>query len=401
MKRKYPLTASAALVALLAAASWSAPAAAQGGSYCTLVKDQAAGKACFAARQQYENGEYRAALVTMRKAMAAAPHESVLRAMAAYIMMAMGDTGSAEHELRQARTDGAASHVVLSALLPLMISRHEETALLSEFPEPPAGAKGEEAADILSGRARALQALDRLPEAASSMDRALALRRDGAGLVLRADIAWAQKDTVLAAKLVDEALQRDPKNGPAALAKLKQVQATGDSAKTLAFTQKMLDQFPDAIEFRRARIEIFINAGQDAQAKAEVRALQAKFPNSNTARYYTALLMARAKDKKGAWEMIQAVPASFVKQNPTFAMPMAQLAVDNGHVDLGMAILGNAISADPNLVDARLQLARLRLEQNSPQGALSVLSPVKDSTDPKVQKLISDIRAKIAKDRAF
>jgi predicted Zn-dependent protease len=401
------LTASAAAVALLALAVAPCPVAAQAkpestaAGYCNLVMDQAVRATCLAGRDQYNKGQYRAALVTIRKAFAAAPKEGALRAMTAYIMLTMGDAGSAERELREARKGGAPDHVVLPALLRLMISRHEESELLTEFPEPPAGAKGEAAADILYGRAHALVALQRLPEAAAATDRSLALRRDGPALVLRADIASKQNDRGLAAKLVEEALQREPESGPAALAKLNLIRSSGDPAKTLAFSQDMLGRFPDAIEFRRARIETFLETGQDDKAKAEINALMAKLPNSNFGRYYTALLMVRANDKKGAWQIMQLVPPQFVRLNPSCAMPMAQLAVENAHTDLGMSILANAISADPGLVDARLQLANLRLAANTPQAALSILAPVKDSSDPRVQKLLSNIQARIAKDRAF
>jgi len=405
MRGKHPLTASAAMAALIA--FLASPLAAQPkpelgvASYCMLVKDPAARNTCLAGREQYNKGQYRAALVTMRKAIVAGPRESALRAMTAAIMVAMGDAGSAERELRQARGEGAADHVILSVLLPLMLEHHEELRLLIEFPEPAAGAKGEEAADILFGRARALRALDRLPEAATAMDRSLALRRDAAGLVVRSEIALMQNDKARAATLVDEALQREPKSGPAANAKLKLIEESGDSAKILAFSQQMLGVFPDAIEFRRARIEAFLKLKQDARAKSEVDALVAKSPYSYFGRYFTALLIARANDKKAAWQVMQVVPPQFVRQNPSFALPMAQLAVDNGHIDLGIAILGNAISADPGLFDARLQLATLRLAQNSPQGAMSILSPIQDSSDRRVQKLLADIKAKIAKDRSF
>jgi predicted Zn-dependent protease len=169
----------------------------------------------------------------------------------------------------------------------------------------------------------------------------------------------------------------------------------------LAFSQQMLGAFPDVMEIRTARIDTFLSLKQDAKAKAETDALMARMPNSYFGRYYTALLMARANNKERAWEVMQGISSEFVKQNPGRSMTMAQLALDVGHVELAMTILINAISADPGLVDARLQLANLRLAQNAPQAALSTLAPIKDSSDPRIQKLLGNIRAKIARDRAF
>jgi len=321
--------------------------------------------------------------------------------MSATIMIALGDEGSAERELREARKNGAMDHVVLAALLPLMIRRHEEEQLLVEFPEPAPGAKGDGAADILFGRAKALFSLDRLPEAASELDRSLTLRRDAAGLVVRAQIADRQNDHLLAAKLVDEAVQREPKSAPAALAKLTQIQGFGDPAKTLAFSQQMLDVFPGVIELRLARIEAFLRMNEDGKAQAEVAALQAKVPNSTFARYYNGLLLARANKKTAAWQVMQAIPPQFVRQNPSLAISMAQLAVETGHIDMGAAFLISALSAAPQLVDVRFQLASLRMQQDSPQAALTTLQPIMGSTDPRVQRLLGTIRARIAKDRAF
>jgi len=409
VKGKLPLTASSAVLAICAAAMAPVQATAQGASkqelsaadYCSLVKDPNARKICFAARDQYYSNQYRAALFTIRQAVAAAPTEGGVRAMSATIMIALGDEGSAERELREARKNGAMDHVVLAALLPLMIRRHEEEQLLVEFPEPAPGAKGDGAADILFGRGKALFSLDRLPEAASELDRSLTLRRDAAGLVVRAQIADRQNDHLLAAKLVDEAVQREPKSAPAALAKLTQIQGFGDPAKTLAFSQQMLDVFPGVIEFRLARIEAFLRMNQDGKAQAEVAALQAKVPNSNFARYYNGLLLVRANKKTAAWQVMQAIPPQFVRQNPSLAISMAQLAVETGHIDMGAAFLISALSAAPELVDVRFQLASLRMQQDSPQAALTTLQPIMGSTDPRVQKLLGTIRARIAKDRAF
>jgi predicted Zn-dependent protease len=82
-------------------------------------------------------------------------------------------------------------------------------------------------------------------------------------------------------------------------------------------------------------------------------------------------------------------------------MPMAQLATDNGHVDVGVAVLTTALSGAPDHLDTRLQLANLMLRQGNPQAALSILTPVQDARDPQVQNLLAAVRGRIAKDRGF
>jgi predicted Zn-dependent protease len=117
--------------------------------------------------------------------------------------------------------------------------------------------------------------------------------------------------------------------------------------------------------------------------------------------YYQAVLMSRAKDNKGAYQLIQALPPEFAKRHPEFALQMAQIAFDDGHAGIGSTILGAALSAAPDMVDVRLRLAALRMSQDSPQSANLLLNPVKDSPDPRVQKLLAEVRARVAKDRAF
>lgn len=365
------------------------------------VKNPAARDLCLQARTQFANGSYRVALVNMKKALEASPKEGIIRAGVARILMRFSDYGGAERELRQARKDGAPDHAVLPVLFRAMVNRHEEINLLNEFPEPVAGAKGVATSDILQGRAMALLSLNRAAEAAQAMDRSLSLNRDADGLLLRARIATQQKDTARARKLVDEAYRMEPKSGAVMFARLEQLSQSNDDAATLAMADQMLKLFPYNSDARVGRIKVYLKQNQDAKAKEEVNALLARSSKLGVGLYYKAVLQQRAHDKKGAAQTIQSLPPEFVKAHPEYAVDMAQMAFDNGNVETASAILGAALSAAPDMVDARLRLASLRMTQNSPQAALTVLSPVQDSQDPRIQKLLGEVRARIAKDRAF
>jgi predicted Zn-dependent protease len=159
--------------------------------------------------------------------------------------------------------------------------------------------------------------------------------------------------------------------------------------------------FPTNSDGWTARIKIYLKQNQDAKAKADVDALLARFPKLPMANYFKAVLLSRAHDKQGAAQAIQSLPPEFVKRNPEYGVQMAQIAMDNGATEAGAAILGSALSVQPDLVEARLKLASLRMSQDSPQSALVLLNPVQDSKDPRIQKLLRQVRAKIAKDRAF
>jgi predicted Zn-dependent protease len=95
------------------------------------------------------------------------------------------------------------------------------------------------------------------------------------------------------------------------------------------------------------------------------------------------------------------LPGSFANAHPEFAGQMARIVEDDGHDEVASVILGKAMASAPDLLDVRLQLAALRLQLDSPQSAMLLLTPVQESTDPRVQNLLSQTRARIAKNRAF
>jgi predicted Zn-dependent protease len=80
---------------------------------------------------------------------------------------------------------------------------------------------------------------------------------------------------------------------------------------------------------------------------------------------------------------------------------MARIVEGDGHDGVAAGILGKALSAAPDSLDVRLALASVRLKMDSPQSAMLVLDPVRESPEPRVKNLIAQTRARIAKDRAF
>jgi predicted Zn-dependent protease len=378
-----------------------AQAAIPAAAYCQQIKTIAARQPCFDALKTASDGNIPLSLTMMRMAVAAAPKEGVVRMLLAMTLLRADNPAAAERELRQARKDGAPDRAVLPALFQALMARHKENQLLAEFPDPAPNMADEVTAQILRGRALALQSLDRIDEAAAAMDRSLSLQRDPAALLERAKMAAQQNDPALADKLTDETLRLDPKNGAALVAKLERLSRSNDAAKTLAFSDQVLKLYPDNIDARRVRIDIFLKLKQEGKAKAEVDNILARSPNHPVGRYYQAVLLARANDKKAAWQIILALPPEFVKSYPEYAVSMAQFAVDNGSVDTAAGILGYALGAAPRRAEVRLRLAELRMGQNSPQSAMLLLAPIENSPDPRVQKLLSQVRGAIAKNRAF
>jgi predicted Zn-dependent protease len=369
--------------------------------YCRQSKNNAVLPHCLEAAKQYEGGNVALALTLMHKAVKLSASDGHLRMLLGYTLLRGGNAGPAERELRQARKDGAPDEAVLPPLLRAMVARHDENRLLEEFSEPTSNAKGNVPAQILHGRAQALFSLDRLDEAAAEMDKSLALQKAPAALRDRANIALKQKDPAKAEKFIDAALQLDPNNGPALVAKLQLIEKAAKPANALAFSERILKIYPNNIDARTIRIRAFLKLNQDGKAKNEVDAVLARSPRQPIGLFYRAVLMSRAKDNRGAFQLLQSLPTGFERAYPDLSLTMAQIAFANGNVERGAAILGGAISADPDLLDARLRLVELRMSQDSPRSAMLLLGPVKDSSDPRVKKLLGQVQRAVAKDRAF
>jgi len=369
--------------------------------FCAQVKNPSARNTCQAARTEFYKGKYTLSLHMMQQALNISPKESILRAEIARVMLQLRAEGRAERELRQARLKGARDQDVLPLLFLAMVRGHKEITLLNEFPEPPSGAKGEVAAIVLQGRAMALRSTEQFAAAAAAMDRSLSLNRSARGLLVRAGIATAQNDTALSRKLVDEAYRLAANDDVVMTAKLRQLVESDDMAGVVALADRMQKLYPINSTPRESKIRVFLSHNQDAKAAAEMKSYLVLRPKSPLMAYFTAVLKSRAHDKKGASEIVVALPPDFIKSYPQYAVQMAQILLDAGRAEAAASVLGTAVGAAPDLLEVRLRLAALRFEQNSPQSAMQLLSPVKDLQDPRVQNLITKIQTRIAKDRSF
>jgi tetratricopeptide (TPR) repeat protein len=369
--------------------------------FCAQVKNPSAHNTCVAARSEFYKGKYTLSLRMMKQALNTSPKESILRAEIARVMLQMRAEALAERELRQARLEGVRDQDILPLLFLAMVRGHKEITLLNEFPEPAPGAKGAVAAIVLQGRAMALRSTDQFAAAAAAMDRSLSLNRSVRGLLVRAGIATAQKDTALARKLVDEAYGLAPNDDVVMTAKLRQLVESDDMAATVALAERMQKLYPIYSTPSESKIRVFLSHNQDAKAAAEIKSYLALRPKSPLMAYFTAVLKSRAHDKTRASEIVMVLPPDFIRSYPQYAIQMAQIMLDTGHTEAASSALGIALGAAPDLLEVRLRLAAVRMEQNRPQSAMQLLSPVKDIQDPRVQSLISKVQTRIAKDRSF
>lgn len=340
------------------------------------------------ARSAFQQGNTRLASILLKNVMRVAPTHAAAQLLLSQVLVQAGDLTGAERTLREARNAGAPDAAILPALLQVMLVRGKNRELLEEFPDP-AAKVSPVAADILKARAFAHQGLGRPAEASAAMDRSLQLRRDGQGLLAKARLTQIQGNVSAAKTLADQALQIDPKNFEAALFKINLLRALNENAAALDLANKLLAANPENLRARLVRIEIFLSRNEDQKAKSEIDALLARYPKMTAATYYRALLLERVGKHDEAWISAQNLPSEFVQSNPRIGLAVVKIAMAAGKMNAAEGILGRLVGRWPDDVSARVQLAAIRLEQTSFNSALSILEPLKGSTDPTVLKLLA------------
>jgi len=348
------------------------------------------------AQKALQAGNGRLALINLKNALTADPRNVTGRVLLGRVLYQMGDTGAAERELRQARKDGAQPSLVLPPLFDVMLARGEGQLLLNQFPDPGANSNAPGAAETLLARAMAFQSLKKAPEALDAIDRSIALRRDARGLLIRARIALMQGQEADARKFADEAIAKATSPDPM-LFKVGMLLAANQAQAALDMSNQLLAKYPGNIQGRFARIEAYLALRQDDKAKAEVDDIIAKAPGAYMAVYYRALLLARSGKTKDAWRIAQNLPDEFRDSQSRIALMMAVMAADAGNEETSASILGRLLLREPTLALARIRLAAIRLKQNNPADALTVLNPVKDTPDPRVQEMLANVYIRLGR----
>ena len=354
-----------------------------------VVENTAEAKKLIAdAQAAIKNGNIRLALINLRNAIRVAPSNNDAHFQLGLLLFRIQDLAGAEREMRLAWKGGAPEKQVLPYLYQIKLARLDFQQLLDEFPDPGLSASPT-APDLLKARASALQRLGRAPEALDAMERSLKLRRDGLGLMARGSLAVYQGDVASADKFADEAFKKSPDNIAIAIFRLSTLRMLKGGAGARQLSDELLAKFPNSVELQFAHIEILLDQQQYPAAKTEIDALLAKYPQILMVKYYKALLASRTGDRKGAWDIALTLPKEFVEQSSGVGLMVAKIAFDAGRPEVAATTLGRLLRKDAGNLPARSQLASLYLDQGSANSALTVLGPVKDSSDPGIVRLLA------------
>lgn len=333
-------------------------------------------------------GDKQEALHKLNLAASLEPNNPYVIARLAMALNMVGNYQDALDRLKRARRLGASNDVVLSPMLDAMLSMGQNQIVLDLFPDP--GSSTSYAAGmILRGRASALQMLGDSAGANAAMKRSLAILNDYTGVMTAGRIALMQGDFDTADFQADAALKLRPGDIEARMLKIDLVLQRRNFALARQMADRLAADHPKSASALLMRIKVYVVSDRPDLVEPEVDRLLAEAPDFMIARYFKAMIVGLRGDIKGAWGLAHSLPKEYFQSDPGIALNVASMAIGAGFLDSGATILSVAVLRFPYLLEPRLQLADIRLRQNSPQYALNALTMVRDSQDPRVQVLFA------------
>jgi tetratricopeptide (TPR) repeat protein len=329
------------------------------------------------ARQARQRGDLPVATLLLKNAAQAAPRSSAIQAELGTLLVMQGQSAQAERTLRQALKLGAPQDLVRPALFQAMLSQRKYQALLDEFPEPSAGGS-----DTLRARALAFFGLGKAAEADAAIDKALALKRTAPLLVNKAEFALSRGDRGAAERLTDEALKLAPRESTALIMKIGLLERQGAYGGAIGFADQLVKASPGQVLPLVLRIELLAKLQRYRDAEADTNRLLAIAPNLPIGLYDRALLLAQKGDIKGAWQIAQALPPTFIHSDPQFGIGFAKIAQAAGNTELSLAALTAAVAAFPRNEEARRALAQKQLDRRDFAGLVATMQPLQSGTNP-------------------
>ncbi|GAB3407725.1 PEP-CTERM system TPR-repeat protein PrsT [Massilia agilis] len=324
------------------------------------------------AQQYQQKGDHKAALIQLKNAVAQSPEDGEARLRLGELHLDMGDSASAEKELRKAASLGAPPQRTLPLLARLMLSQGQYKQLLDEI--TPQAAQG--SAQLLAMRGDAFVALGDPVHAKQAYEQALAVdQHAGDALTGLARNAIAQGDRQAGERYTADAIARDPGNPEVWMFNGTMLRAAGKPAEALAAFDKALALKP---EHRSAHVEkayIEIEQGKFDAAKADLDAARKNAPGSLLVTYSQAMLDFSQGKFAAAQESLQKVLKSAPEHMPSILLAGA-VELNMGATQQAEQHLRKYLGINPDNLYARKLLAQTLLKSGQPNDAVAALAPV-------------------------
>ena len=346
------------------------------------------------AQQAMKAGHPEVAIIYLKNAEATAPDYVDTHMALGEALLAVGNPAEAMRELAIAKQHGVPPSRVVPLIFRALLSQRQGQLILNQYPAPADNDHSALAVETLLARGQAFSQAGNNADAATTLDKALAISRNTQTLIARAQLAMNTQDIPQASALVDEALKSNPGNANALLLRIALFQKASQPNNALPYASKLVNQTNGAPVALLARAGVYLQMHQDKPAEADVDVALKGSPGLSQAIFYKALLRARANDTNTAWELAQTLPREFLSSRPDIGIAMSQVAFKAGHKDIATDILHTTVHNFPDNVDARVRLVAAYIALNDWSNATLTLSGAGGSKDPRILALTAEVYAK-------
>ena len=342
---------------------------------------------------RYERGDDAGAIIQLKNALKEDGRMLPALVLLGQAHLRRGEPAAAERVLGDAERLGASRSEISVYQAQAYFDQGKFRALLERFGA--AGLPAQHRLEMLLMRSRAQLALSQLEAA---MDGAREAEQIAGGetraLALQAQIHLNAGRAADAQAAVQRALQRAPRDTVVWTLQASIAHARGDLVAAARDYGRALEFQPDNLEARLARAGIWLDLEREADAKADIEYLHAKFPNDPRAAYLRALYHARRGEADAARTAMRDVANTLAQLSPEFLAASDQLQLLGGlaHHALGeferaKTYLGAYQEKHPRQAGARKLLGSIYLAERQYDRAIAQLQPVVRNTPGDAQAL--------------
>lgn len=349
------------------------------------------------ADQSIASGEYRAAMIELKKVLSNDDNNVDARFKLATVSLGLGDFVAAEVNLRRATDAGLSGPTVRRLSLEVLLAQSQFEPMLTTLETPPAVL---DQAERLKYMGRAQLGLGQIQAATATYQELAQLQPDSDDAALglaSVDAISGQADQAIVAlqRLVD----RSPKlvDAQLLLGTLHQRRADYASAER-AFEAGIAavpreTGLPRYLDILSNLVDSQLSLGALDAAESNLKTLRSLAPNAPPALFLSAKLARANGDPENATrdlqQLLQITPNDLQAQ-----FMLGQLQLQRGNVEQAEEVLSRLVSLAPSNVSARKLLAQVQLQRARPDEALAALSPVGGNVDDDlaIQKLFAVAR---------
>lgn len=326
------------------------------------------------AEQLMLSNQERAAAKEIQAILKASPNNKEARLLQARLFLSVQQGIGAQAAITTARKAGAdvnATRAMMAEALVLQ-RKYDDALKEADATQVPAAFAG----DAARVRAVAFIGQRKLDLAKQQLELAEKLKPNDPEIQLAfASLAITQKDVKSAVTRVDSALRINPKLVRAMIIKGDLVRATGNLAGALPYYNQALDLAPESLNARIERAATLTDLRRDAEAKADISAVQKIIPEHPIPFYLLAVMSARESRWQEAQALMQRTKGALDNYAPALVLQGA-IAHQTHNVEQARAYLKRANELQPNSPVVHRMLADSMLQRGDADGAIALLAPI-------------------------